>query len=440
MVCRQEPVKVLDSIMGSGKTTAMFKLMSDGYSEGGKKYLYVSLFLSEVGDGRSGKEKAVKGRIHDALPEMNFNMPKNLGKGKRENIKDLLKKGSNISTTHASFKSLDKEAIDLLIDRNYTLVIDEAVDCISEHDDLDKQDLDMLVAGGRIRVEADGKLIWVGERLTEKSVHFTTMTRCETESLYLYSDSVLVWEYPPLLLKVLSDVYVITYLFEGSIMWAWMEKNGIQYEKLPPSELGLRSESEIKKEIRGNLTLVKSNKLSALRRAWSVDPKENPLSSGWCKRNFIKDGAKNDEGGLESPSGHMVSVTKVMESCVTRSGVKIDHLFWTSFKDYQRNLRGKGFSRLSKGKLPPFLPWNTKATNDYRDHTLCMYTVNLYKSVREVQYLASRGITFNEDLYSTSEMLQFVFRGSLRKGEAMQLLVVSERMEDLLLKWLGEGV
>ena len=67
-----------------------------------------------------------------------------------------------------------------------------------------------------------------------------------------------------------------------------------------------------------------------------------------------------------------------------------------------------------------------------------MYGVDVHKTPLEINYLAERGVTFDRDIYSLSEMLQFIFRGSIRKGEYMQILVLSERMEGLLRVWLDE--
>lgn len=418
--------------MGTGKTRGIFKLIDKEYSETGKRFFYVSLFNSEVGDGN----KKEKGRIHNDLPHMSFKMPKNRGEGKRENIKELMKKGCNISTTHASFKSFDKEAIQLMVDGNYTLVIDEALDCISQYQDLDRQDLDLLLDGGRVSVnEKDGMLKWTGEELTEKSSFYDIMKLCHTESLYKYKDEIIMWEYPPLLLKSLSDVYVITYLFKGSIMCSWMEKNKIDYKFLPDNVLGLRDQDEVKAQVRDNIEILRSNKLKSFRE--ECKGKENQFSVGWYKRNCVKDGSKDKNKKVTPPTEDMVKITKIMESCVTRSKVSNKEVFWTTFSDYKKGLAGKGFKQTPKGGLPPFLAYNTKATNEYRDHSLCMYGVNVFKTPVEINYLKDKGVEFDTDQYSLSEMLQFIFRGTLRQSKPMKIIVLSERMENLLLEWLN---
>lgn len=432
MIKEQTPVKVVDAIMGSGKTTGMFNLMKKGHLEG-KRYLYVSLFNSEVGEGNEGKE----GRVHGELPEMKFKMPANRGEGKKENIKTLMEKGYNIATTHVSFKAFDKEAIQILVDGGYTLVIDEALDCISQFN-TDKDSIDILMDSGRINIhEEDGRLEWVGKEVDKKCPHWDIMKLCQTESLYKYKDDLIMWEYPPLLLKMLDEVYVITYLFEGSIMCSWMKKNKIEYKKVPHNLLGLRPECEIKENIRNNLEILTSTSLNKLRD--KVRGNEHQFSSGWYKRNFNVDGSKDKSTGkLIPPTETSNSVRKIMESVMVRTKCSNRNTFWTTFKNYKKGLAGKGFKQTPKDGLEPFLAYNTKATNDYRDHKLCMYTVNVFKTPLEINYLASRGIDFDNDLYSLGEMIQLIWRGSIRKGEHMKVLVFSQRMEDLLKGWLYE--
>ena len=113
-------------------------------------------------------------------------------------------------------------------------------------------------------------------------------------------------------------------------------------------------------------------------------------------------------------------------------------MFWTCFKAYKAKIAGKGYSKPLKGGLDPFLPCNTKATNNYRDYKLCMYPININKRPTEISYLSERGVDFNKELYALSEMIQFIWRGCIRQGQPMKVLVVSKRMRKLLEDWINE--
>lgn len=94
----------------------------------------------------------------------------------------------------------------------------------------------------------------------------------------------------------------------------------------------------------------------------------------------------------------------------------------------------------TKDGLSPFLAYNTKATNDYMHYKGCMYAVNVYKTPTETGYLASKGIIFDQDQYALSMMVQFLWRGCIRRGEPMKVLVLSERMRKLLENWINPSM
>ena len=43
--------------------------------------------------------------------------------------------------------------------------------------------------------------------------------------------------------------------------------------------------------------------------------------------------------------------------------------------------------------------------------------------------------TFDKDLWALSNMIQFVFRSAVRKGESIKLYLPSLRMRELLERW-----
>jgi len=68
---------------------------------------------------------------------------------------------------------------------------------------------------------------------------------------------------------------------------------------------------------------------------------------------------------------------------------------------------------------------------------LCMYAVNIFKNPVEVNYLKDNGIEVDEDTYALSEMIQFIWRGCIRQGKPMKVLILSQRMKRLLEEWLN---
>lgn len=406
-------IKILDSVMGTGKTTGVFKMMRDNPD---RKYLYIGLFNQEVGDGNTG----VKGRIQKELPDLHFKMPKNTGEGKLEGLKRLVENGSNIASTHALFSMFDLEVVELLVTNQYFLVIDEAVDAITTYKNIRKSDIDLMVNTGIVSKAVDGRITWCGDSFTDVEYDgkfLEVKELCSLGSLYWYDDEVLIWEYPPKLLLELDDVLVITYLFEGSIMASWMKVNNLPYEYVDNNMFGLVDNDIVMQNIRSNLEVVVPNKLKNMKMGGTAcgvnwfDKKVTP--DLWCQ------------------------MKKVLENFVDTNSLRVGEVFWTTFLNKKTKLEGKGYTRVPKGGLSPFLAYNTKATNDYMDYRACMYAVNVYKTPTETGYLNSKGIEFDQDQYALSMMVQFLWRGCIRKGEPMKVLILSERMRMLLEDWLN---
>ena len=51
-------------------------------------------------------------------------------------------------------------------------------------------------------------------------------------------------------------------------------------------------------------------------------------------------------------------------------------------------------------------------------------------------WFRDQGITLNEDLYVLSQMLQWIWRSAIRRGERISVYVPSRRMRQLLIDFL----
>ncbi len=417
-------VMVIDSVMGSGKTTKMLEFMKENAD---KKFLYISPFKVEVGDGNTG----VKGRIQEVLPDMfpSSSMPKNIGSGKLESLHKLLSAGVNIATTHSMFCRFTEETVDLILGGNYVIIVDEAVDCVSVKDNLTDKEIKALVDSKWITVDPNTLLVtWNEEALPEFDGRYKDVRElANTGGLRLFEGTTLIVEYRPKLLQECKECYVMTYNFEGSLMRCWMEANGISFEYADLETFGIADPAEIKANIRTQLEVLSSRKID------NKYTKEQHFtyrySSNWYKER--------------STVAERLEVKKALESCVSNHKSPEGLVFWTAFKDSRDRLEGKGYKKgwidpVSGVELDSFLPYNTKAINDYRNHDLVMYTVNLFRSPSEVRYFTWRGVKFNEELWACSELLQFIWRSRIRQGQPTKVLVISKRMRKLLTDWLKE--
>ena len=120
-----EKIKIVDAIMGAGKSTYAINMINRN-SE--KQYLIVLPFLSEIQ------------RYKENISNCGIVEPRSWGMSKSTNLKELIKRGKNIITTHQLIQRIDNETLDLLEEQNYTLVLDEALNVVSKSD-INKDDL-----------------------------------------------------------------------------------------------------------------------------------------------------------------------------------------------------------------------------------------------------------------------------------------------------------
>jgi hypothetical protein len=407
-------IKIVDALCGAGKSTAIFRMMNEHPD---KKYIYITPFLTEIEE-----------RVPEELPELDFKLPESKGKGgKLKDFKYLVKEGYNIAATHALFGMLTEVIVRDIIKWGYTLIIDEVTDCVGVlPKEYRKSDTDAMVSGQFITIDNSnrGKLTWNEDKYPKHDGKYKQIRNmCNLDMLYSYKDTFLMWEVCPKLLKGLDDIYILSYMFEGSGMSGWLKLNGISYKAVPHEDLGLRPEEELKAILRENLNLISNRTLSTMKQ------QKYTLSAGWFSR------ANTDT---------VKKFKAIMRSTVVSHKEKGGNVFWTTYKDYCKKLSGSGYSLgindKDKNKVgKSFLPCNIRATNNYADYSLCIYAMNRFKNPIEVQYMRTNGVEVDEDLWANSEQIQFIFRGCIRQGKPMKLLILSDRMRKLLEDWLYEG-
>lgn len=102
---------------------------------------------------------------------------------------------------------------------------------------------------------------------------------------------------------------------------------------------------------------------------------------------------------------------------------------WTCYKVAQTNLNGKGYTTC-------FLPLGTKATNDYIEAKVLVFIANLFTNPSVDKLLFKKGIKVVEELYALGEMVQWIYRSQIRRGDPIVIYIPSKRMRDILVGWV----
>lgn len=420
-------ITVIDSIMGSGKTTYAIDHMnrlhelnlSDAFKgfRGDRKFLYVTPLLTEVE------------RVQAACSDLQFRDPVPIHGRKYYHLEQLIEAGENVVTTHTLFSLLSQSVYRNLREQNYTLVIDEVLTCCDHFNEMSKSDKDMLFDGRFIYIEEKtSRLRWNHDEYRNYRGKFDQVRNlCDNGNLVAYvpkgSDRkkamVILWQFPSEFLQCFSRVIVLTYLFHGSPMKSYLEAEGLTFNMQsigPKGELvpwAENSEVATKERLRSLVTIY-DGRLNVLGKS---NGKDNPLSSSWFKRAKLPDYTKLKQA----------TISFFKHTAATPSALNA----WTTFKERKPKLKGTRY-----GREENWIPLNAKATNEYIDKRSLAYLANRFSLPVIKSYFEERGIAMSDDVYALSEMVQWLWRSGIRRGDPVTIFVPSDRMRRLLRLWL----
>ena len=152
----------------------------------------------------------------------------------------------------------------------------------------------------------------------------------------------------------------------------------------------------------------------------SIGDDDYTLSKSWFD-------SESNEQQLEELKKYMFNYFK--NTCKTTT----EQNGWTVFKDNFKQLKGKRYTR-------GFIPINERATNKYSDKCSMVYPVNRYLDPYLLHMFRQKKINVDQDKWALSEMLQWIWRGSIRKNEPMKLYLPSYRMRSLFERWLNNEI
>lgn len=423
-------IKLIDYMMGVGKSSYILDKMVDWSNDGKyEQFVYISPLLSEVGGKRKDKGRGYdKGRVQEKCPWLDFKFPVTQGSSKLDSFRDLLLRGKNISATHSVFTNLTPLDIELIRERKNVLIIDEEVQALDTYNDLGKNHFNVLLSGGQVYITKEGKVCWNHKDFPQSedflnrpddgdySINDRKLSRfinlCDGGYLHKVNDKVIIWEYPMSILEAFDEVIVMTYMFDASPMASWCKMNDVGVKQLSIPELD-NKQDQIKKEVRGLLDIVETKKMREVEKfgysySWWNGTGMNKIYTDKVKK-VLEDVSKNHLSGI---------------------GYK-DYLFTCPENSFKK-IKGVGFSRSD------WLYSDCKATNDYADKKVMFYLYSKFPNVFVSPFCKDKGADIDPDRYALSSMLQWLWRGCIRKGEPMKVVVLSKRMRDLLLNWLEE--
>ncbi|WP_371375070.1 DEAD/DEAH box helicase family protein [Sporomusa aerivorans] len=405
-------IKIIDSIMGSGKTSHIIQVIKDNPNG---KYIYITPYLAEVQ------------RLQDNCP--GFVEPaanKQTGETKLYDLNRLLEQGKNIASTHALFKLTDKYTLQALQKHNYTLIMDEVLEVVTT-EGFKKDDLPSILKLELAHIDKDtGYLVWDKEDYS--GAYDRVRKLCKTKSVAVVDNKVLVWTFPSIIFNYFKETYVCTYMFNVSVFKYYLDLNELTYDKYSVVKdndsycLSDYNPNEDKSNFKINIYTGKKNDIGTYtkegRKGFSL------LCGKWFE------GANGDK--LKELKNNMVTYFKH-----DLNNSPSDNNLWTCvLGNNDKFKKALSASPYTKG----FAPCNCRATNEYRNKTAVAYIPNRFMDVYTQKFFQTNGISITRDdnrHWGLSEMLQFIWRSAIRDSKEINLYVPSMRMRHALQEWLG---
>lgn len=414
----QKQINIVDSIMGSGKTSWAIQYLKEAPTY--QKFIYITPLKTEV-------ERVISSVNRDfKQPEID-----STGQTKLEDIKHLIAEGENIVSTHSLFKRVDSEIIDLLEMENYILILDEVMDVI-EQEKISKDDLKMLIQNKVIEVDNKGIVSW--KQVDYQEGYFEKIRNlANSGNLMLYTDDTnepiaLYWTFPVETFKCFEEVYILTYMFNGQIQRPYFDLFGIEYnyssvtfqnEKYrlsPYVPYHEEDRSHLKNLI--NIYYPSSKDKKDMN---SIGKKHTSLSVSDLKKKTMNNEAKK------------VIRNNAYNFYRHKCDVPSEEVMWTTFQEFKDKITPKGIK-------DQFVSVNARATNDFQHKSTCIYLANRYTNPVIKNFFSKHDVEMDMDLFALSELLQWLFRSRIRIEQPINVYIPSIRMRTLLEQYLNNEI
>lgn len=387
-------IRVIDARMGRGKTSAAMNYMERAPE---RRFLYVTPYLKEVD------------RVAD---KCEFNQPSGDHSSKLTELKSLMYRNRSVATTHALFYLLDDEVLNIARERNYSVIIDEALNVV-QRVNVTNKDRDIIL-GYLADVDEYGMLTWRDKDYDGKFSGYKEMA--DGRSLYLL-DTSLIYVLRPDILQAFDEVIMMTYLFHGQYQRAYLDYFGMPYTMGGIStangyEFTDEPDDPPPIDYSSLIHIVEDTSMNAVGRG------RFSLSKAWYERR-----PRNDKD--------MTALRRNMARHFRLAECGSKEFMWTTFKSDACKLYGQR-NRFSGS----FLQLSSKASNEYRDRRVLDYLVNRFVDPNIGKFFAQKGIEVDQDEFALGELLQWIWRSAIRDDKPIDLYIPSRRMRSLLTAWI----
>ena len=381
-------IKIIDSLMGTGKTTWAIRYMLEHQSE---KFIFAAQYLAECD------------RICAACN--NFYQPQ--GDNKSINFLRLLEDGCNIAMSHELLKLIVLEPKHEELLKDYTLFLDESLDMLSIEKQYRQSDVDLLNLGKLYGCTQTGRVVW--DESDDTFGYATLRQIARAGNLYKIGNTFYAM-YSLKIFSLVKEMFVMTYLFEASDMYYCFRAMNVPFEKyyLDNGEpvKGSRSLAKEKGRIR-ELIEIHQGKINDCGYDWHA------LSYKRCKAKGLKE------------------ICNKMTNVLHYRKYTAEKVIWSAFKLVDTDDTERYADR--------WIPYNQRASNEFRSAVAVAYLVNVFCNPEKTSFFAAFGVAVDQELFALSTMLQFIWRSAIRDSKPILLILPSRRMRCILEAWFNSA-
>lgn len=386
-----------------------------------KRWLYISPMLEETED-RVPKQALDLG--------MEFFVPyEDKMYSKSDTCYEALLKGYNICCTHNLMYLFSKKHLEILSLQGYNVVSDEELNLINGYS-IKKEDFDFLLKNKIIDIQEDGRVVFLDEDMSLGARYGDIKAKSDLGMLYAAnrSEKFLVTQLSPKIIEAADRFILLTYNYKDSLMQVFLKMHKYDYKIFNEVTLW-KTDEEIKETLRKRINIIETPSVKKIQNKYS-------LSKSWW---------------MNATSTERNEVAKAIRSIMKNCNISRDDMFYTVPKDY--SVSSKGFNTKYIGNEPKkdsddnpidytrtFIACNARSTNKYANKQLAIHAYNLFPNQAVKAFIQGNGFYCNDGVYALNMLIQWLFRGCIRKKEGiLNVAILSKRMSTLFKVWLING-
>lgn len=438
-------ITVVDAVMGTGKSTWAIKWINNTPDS---KFIVVLPTLAEVDRYRTQITRDVfipndmdtEYDLDDDGDRIDWNL--------QDKFQLAARDGKTIITTHRMLEVLDDVSVLILKGQNYQLILDEVTNTVTPML-MSRADYRVLQDAGLVREEEERPEVtkvlptekvycdYRDNRKVEKLLFGNFMAMVKLGNVRRVKDQFFIWVASADKLCVFDHVHVLTYMFQGSPMDAWLQHHGLTYDLVSVADGELVDYKPTGgKAFKDHIRVCDNPK-------WNdVGKHKTALSSSWMDKNL--------EGKVALKDATRCFFRGVDATC--------DEVGWATFRKASKELAPKGYSVRKSGlKFNPkeiaklrldlrsqqfcCIPLNCKGTNAYIHVRAIAVLANYFSFPAQRHFYGTMKVSLDEDQYALSEMVQLIWRSRIRDSRvdvdrSIDVYIPSRRMRELFFKWL----